>query len=400
MQEIIYSTPYHQEDLQMENSKIAWTDHTFNPWIGCTKVSPGCANCYAKTLDDRHQHGPDSHWGPDAPPHITSDSYWRQPRKWDREAAAQGNRKRVFCASLADWADDEAPEGARERLWDVIRSTPHLDWLLLTKRAKSIIKYLPKDWGTVGYANVWLGVSCENREHGYTRVDILRTIPAVVRFISCEPLLEDISDINLTGIDWVIVGGESGNGSDVRGFDVAWSRGLHSACTQSGAKFFVKQMGTMPVEDGSPFPILKPTPDGKDDRHGRCLVNFPADLQVQEVPPGSELPSSALVGPFDDALNNLFRRAAESVITRTRHDDYHQRGHKAAETRRRNTAAKIAATTHKDGLTAEEFGRVLYWLHDYAESDAGVLTHLAQSAYASLTGMLAILNDITKECAA
>jgi hypothetical protein len=218
----------------------------------------------------------------------------------------------------------------------------------------------------------------------------------VFRFISCEPLLEDISDIDLTGVDWVIVGGESGNGSGVRGFDVAWSRGLHSACTQSGAKFFVKQMGTKPVEDGSPFAILGSTPDGKDDRHGRSLNNFPVDLQVQEVP-GSESPSSAPVAASEDMLTDLFRRAADSVITPSRHDDYRQRGLKAAETRRKNAATKTATTVHQDRVSGKEFARVLRWLHGYTENDAGVLTHLAQSAYASLTGMLTVLSQVSEE---
>ncbi len=265
----------------MENSKIAWTHHTFNPWTGCTKVSPGCLNCYAKTEDDRHLRGPQSHWGAGAPRHTTSTSYWKAPHKWNREARTENTRRRVFCGSLCDWADEEAPLGVRDRLWDIIRETPQLDWLLLTKRAMNIEKCLPKLWGS-GYPNVWLGVTVEDHMYGFPRVDILRNIPAALRFLSCEPLLEDIGDINLTGIDWVITGGESGNG--VREYDLQWARSLQLAAKQFEAAFFVKQLGSEPVESGSRFSILYPQQNGKPDKHGRSIVNFPADLQVQEVP--------------------------------------------------------------------------------------------------------------------
>lgn len=284
----------------MENTKIAWTHHTFNPWIGCTKVSPGCFNCYAKTEDDRHLRGPESHWGVGASRHMMSDNYWVTPYKWNREAPKEKTRKRVFCGSLCDWADDEAPLGVRDRLWDVIRETPQLDWLLLTKRAKNIEKYLPKDWAS-GYQNVWLGVSVEDHKYGFPRVDILRRIPAVLRFLSCEPLLEDISDINLTGIDWVITGGESGNG--VREFDLQWARSLQLTAKHYGAAFFMKQLGSEPVENGSPFPILYPQESGKQDRHGRSMVNFPADLQVQDVPTAkSATPPPTMVRSLNSAV--------------------------------------------------------------------------------------------------
>jgi protein gp37 len=133
----------------MKDSRINWCDNTFNCWEGCTKLSLGCAKCYANVQDDRHLRGKQSHWGPGAPRRIMLDSYWKQPLAWDRKAAKTGARPRVFCASMTDWAVDEAPAGQRERLWELIRKTPHLDWLLLTKRANNIKKCLPPDWGAV-----------------------------------------------------------------------------------------------------------------------------------------------------------------------------------------------------------------------------------------------------------
>jgi protein gp37 len=114
-----------------ETTQIAWTKHTFNPWIGCTKVSPGCDNCYAETLN--HRWGKDN-WGKGKPRRRTEAANWRQPIKWDKEAAHLGRKDYVFCGSLCDVMDDEAPEGAREDLWRLIDATPNLIWQLLTKR--------------------------------------------------------------------------------------------------------------------------------------------------------------------------------------------------------------------------------------------------------------------------
>lgn len=141
---------------------------------------------------------------------------------------------------MMDVFDNEANPAARARLWETIRATPNLDWQLLTKRAPNIAKYLPQDWND-GYPNVWLGVTCENRKHGLPRVDILRQIPAVVRFVSAEPLLEDISEIDLSGIDWLIVGGESGFG--YRPMNPEWARSLRDRCATTGVTFFYKQDG-------------------------------------------------------------------------------------------------------------------------------------------------------------
>ena len=135
-----------------EVTSIAWTDATFNPWHGCTKVSPGCDFCYAETLN--HRWGKDN-WGKGKPRRLTSDSNWNEPLRWQKRAIADGRHMKVFCASMADVMDDEAPEGARERLWALIDKTPNLIWQLLTKRPQRYARYLPKD-GFV-HDNVWLG---------------------------------------------------------------------------------------------------------------------------------------------------------------------------------------------------------------------------------------------------
>jgi len=220
-----------------EKTEIAWTDSTFNPWWGCSKVGPGCDHCYAEALDRRT--GGD-HWGPDKTPRVMSGDNWRKPVRWQRIAEASDTRRRVFCGSMCDWADKNAPAEQRDKLWELIRATPALDWQLLTKRAPNIAKCLPSDWGD-GYENAWLGVTVENRKHGLPRIDDLRKVPAKVRFLSVEPLLEDLGEIDLTGIHWVIVGGESGHGA--RPMEAAWVENIKRQCEAAGVAFFFKQWG-------------------------------------------------------------------------------------------------------------------------------------------------------------
>src|ERR1017187_249262 len=263
----------------MKGTAINWCNSTFNPWEGCTKISPGCANCFAKKRDDRQMIEPVSHWGPGAPRRMTSDSYWKQPLGWDREAAKAGTRPRIFCGSLCDWADDEAPAGQRDRLWDLIRQTPHLDWLMLTKRASNINKYLPADWN-IGYANVWLGVTCENKQHGLPRLEALRGIPASVHFLSCEPLLEDMGEMNLEGIEWVIVGGETGG--NARSMDVIWAEGIVEQCRKQGVPVWMKQLGKSPALNGE----LMTVPGAKG-TNAENINQWPDDigaLQIRKLP--------------------------------------------------------------------------------------------------------------------
>lgn len=249
-----------------EQTAIAWTDSTFNPWWGCTKVSPGCDHCYAEAFDKRVG---GSHWGPRAPRKVMSDSHWRKPPAWDRAAKKAGTRRRVFCASMADWADNAVPGDWRERLWDVIRATPSLDWQLLTKRPQNVAKMLPADWSS-GYPNVWLGTTVENATEAARRVPHLQAVPAKVRFLSCEPLIEAIRP-DLSGIHWVIVGGESGGGA--RPYRPEWARGLLAQCRTAGVAFFHKQAGSR--REGWPGATGK----------GENPAEWPVELRVQEFPP-------------------------------------------------------------------------------------------------------------------
>lgn len=235
-----------------ENSKIEWTHHTWNPWSGCAKVSPGCAHCYAEALAAR---APKTfgQWGKGAPRRRTTEAYWKQPAKWNRAAEQAGERRRVFCASLADWLDDEVP----------------VEWLA--------------DWifGGNPPRNVWIGASTENQAMADERIPLLVAIPARVRFLSCEPLIGPVTMAwandpaghvscggesecsckgchearhwprdhtgERAGIQWVIVGGESGPGA--RPMKDEWVRQLQEDCNETGTAFFFKQWGGIRKKD-------------------------------------------------------------------------------------------------------------------------------------------------------
>jgi protein gp37 len=237
---------------------IAWTDHTFNIAWGCVKVSPGCKNCYADTLSRRYGH---DIWGSNKPRRVFGEKHWREPLAWNADATpgvrGPGLRQLVFSSSMCDWAEDH-PQIAveREKLWPLIRATPNLEWQLLTKRADRIAQLLPPDWGN-GYPNVWLGVSVENIDWAW-RADCLKEIPAVVRFISYEPALGPLDDLNLAGLDWIIYGGESG--AKYREHDLAWPRAMRRKCADSGTAFFFKQSAAFLTERGTQL-------DGETVRH-------------------------------------------------------------------------------------------------------------------------------------
>jgi protein gp37 len=221
-----------------ENSKIEWTDHTLNPWVGCTKVSPGCDHCYAEGWAKRTKDGA-ALWQGER--RRTTAENWRKPLKWNKQAEAEGRRYRVFCASLADVFDNQVSWEWRKDLWLLIKETPHLDWLLLTKRPQNIAKMLPPSWGN-GWHNVWLGASTENREEMLRRGRALKTIPAAVHFWSAEPLLEDLGTIPADIMpSWIIAGGESGPGA--RPMHPDWARSLRDQCASAGVAFFMKQWG-------------------------------------------------------------------------------------------------------------------------------------------------------------
>jgi protein gp37 len=193
-------------------SAIEWTDHTFNPWWGCHHVSAACDHCYAKrTAQWRRKKGGPIVWGKDAPRRFLGENYWNQPRRWDREAATDRIQRKVFCASMADVFEDRRDlDPWREKLWALIEATPHLVWMLLTKRPQNIMKMVPPRWATAWPDNVWVGTTVENKICARKRIPQLLRVPARVRFLSCEPLLEDLGQLELSGIGLVIGGGESG----------------------------------------------------------------------------------------------------------------------------------------------------------------------------------------------
>lgn len=222
-------------------SEIEWTTHTFNPWIGCQKVSLGCDNCYAETLASRRRKWVD--WGPHAERKRTAKANWRKPFSWNRAAYRDGEIARVFCASLADVFDNHrsVDPAWRAELFETIKQTDGLDWQILTKRPQNMAAMLPVDWGDDAgpYQNVWLGCTTENQEEADRRIPHLIAIPARIHFLSVEPMLGPVSP-DLRKIDWVICGGESGGGK--RPMNLDWARALRDHCATEGVAFFMKQV--------------------------------------------------------------------------------------------------------------------------------------------------------------
>lgn len=258
-----------------ENSNIEWTDHTWNPWIGCTKISPGCDNCYAATQDKFRKWTPDG-WGGER--RRTGKDTWDKPLKWQKRAAEfmaqHGRRQRVFCASLADVFDNEVPDAWRRDLFALIAETPDLDWLILTKRIGNAHRMLPPDWVAAPPGreiprmpdNVWIGATITSQAEAVRDIPKLLAVPARVRFLSMEPLL---GSVNLhpwlcsygdaskpeqqmcswcspsNSLHWVIVGGESGPGA--RPMHPDWARSLRDQCAEAGVPFLFKQWGEWEV---------------------------------------------------------------------------------------------------------------------------------------------------------
>ncbi len=235
----------------VENTKIEWAHHTFNPWEGCTKVGSGCDHCYAERRNSRFHGG---NWGPGAPRRRTSPANWAKPRRWNSQAAERGKRYRVFCASLADVFDNEVDPAWRTDLFQLIRETPHLDWLLLTKRIGNVAGMLPDDWGK-GWPNVWLGATVVNQAEANRDIPKLLGTPASLRWLSMEPLLGSVSlpwlrygllDQDAYNIiDWVVAGGESG--PSARPMHPDWARSLRDQCAAAGTPFLFKQWGEWQV---------------------------------------------------------------------------------------------------------------------------------------------------------
>jgi protein gp37 len=250
-----------------ENSKIEWTDHTFNPWLGCTRVSPGCEHCYAEALSKRTGL---VGWGVGSTRRHTSADYWRAPVRWNAKAAKQGRRFSVFCASMADVFDDHPsvrPEW-RGDLWKLIADTPCLDWLLLTKRPENWAKFLPARSPGSKWAHVRIGCTIEDQRRFDERA------PHMIRehghgwqtFVSYEPALGPVDFAPaIHAIGWLIAGDESGHGA--RRSDENWYRDARDVCRSAGVPFFLKQKVegarkiSLPMLDGqqwAQFPTPQP----------------------------------------------------------------------------------------------------------------------------------------------
>jgi len=212
------------------SSRIEWTEQTWNPTTGCTKISPGCKHCYAETMARRlHAMGTPGY-----------DNGFELSLMNDRLEQPLHRQKPTiyFVNSMSDLFHDEIPNRFLNSVFSVIKKTPHHTYQILTKRSARMRDYFS---GHTVPNNVWLGVSVEDQKYGLPRIDDLRAVNATVRFISAEPLLEDLGEINFAGIHWMIVGGESG--PKARPMKAEWVDNIHRQCQHSGTAFFFKQWG-------------------------------------------------------------------------------------------------------------------------------------------------------------
>lgn len=340
-----------------DKSKIEWTDATFNPFVGCTKISPGCDHCYAESWAKRSGL---VQWGPGAPRRRTSPANWRKPPQWNAERFFQCDRcgwrghvpgakhdakrmvfythsscggdvvevrRRVFCASLADVFDNQVDPQWRFDLFELIDSTPNLDWLLLTKRIGNVHPMVGASCEVL--PNIWLGATVVNQEEADRDIPKLLATPARVRFLSMEPLLGPVNlgrwlwaccGNTTTGgeymgqieevccgqpetrdvIDWVIVGGESGPGA--RPAQLQWIRSIVRQCRAAGVPVLVKQLGHEVLDDGMSRPgehwpagtVRRPNPRQTEwdpafairlkHAKGGEWSEWPEDLRVREFP--------------------------------------------------------------------------------------------------------------------
>jgi protein gp37 len=217
-----------------ENSSIEWTDATWNPVRGCTKISPGCKHCYAETFAERFRGVPGHPYEQGFDLKLIPQKL-AEPLKWNAQ-------KSVFVNSMSDLFHEGISDAYIERVARVMAMAPWHTFQVLTKRADRLHELLASKLAFAArLAHIWWGVSVEDREYGLPRVEHLRAAPAAMRFLSVEPLLEDLGEIDLSGIDWVIVGGESGHGA--RPMDAAWVQNIRRRCEGAGVPFFFKQWG-------------------------------------------------------------------------------------------------------------------------------------------------------------
>jgi protein gp37 len=224
-----------------EQTAISWADSTFNPWIGCTRVSPACDECYAARENEHRKWA--AGWGTGVPRYRTRD--WSMPIRLNRRAARTGYRPRVFCASLCDIFDNEVEQAWRDDLWQLLRKTPLLHWMLLTKRIGNAPKMLPPDWPL---PHVGLMATLANQEEWDRDFPKLMAVPAAWHGVSVEPMLGPV-DIGSARPDWIICGGESGPWH--RFIDPDWVRSLRDQCAHYGIAFHFKPWGGLrPKQNG------------------------------------------------------------------------------------------------------------------------------------------------------
>lgn len=211
-------------------SRIEWTEQTWNPAVGCTKISAGCKNCYAETMAKRLK-------AMGTPGYENGFALRILPERLD-DPVKRKKPTVYFVNSMSDLFHEKIPDAYVEQVFDVIARTPHHTYQILTKRGARMARFFKT---RVVPENAWLGVSVENRKHGVPRIDHLRRVPAKIRFLSVEPLLEDVGKLNLTDIHWVIVGGESG--PKARPMKEEWADSIRAQCEEQQVAFFFKQWG-------------------------------------------------------------------------------------------------------------------------------------------------------------
>lgn len=335
-----------------DKSNIAWTRSTFNPWIGCTKVGPGCDGCYAEALDTRMQFGGGQHWGPGVPRYRTKPGNWAKPLQWNKQAAKEreaGIRWSgapdmppgfwpVFCASLGDVFDNEVPQDWRDDLWRLINQTPHLSWLLVTKRIGNVAGMVPSlDWLRF-HDNVRILITVVNQEEADRDIPKLLALPCKngisyepalgpvdwarwlgkqcdggsvpgpygIGGVTCPRCMGNTGRHDCQGLEWIIVGGESNQGQHkARPFNIGWARSTVQQCKAAGVPVFVKQIGSQPrgwcknmLLDESAL-MSEPYCDNFEAHEqasecGRCVYledragadpeEWPSDLRIREFP--------------------------------------------------------------------------------------------------------------------
>lgn len=255
-----------------KDTKISWSTDSFTTHWGCTEVpqSQACENCYAREFAKRLRY---DIWGQDKPRRFFDDEHWRQPLSWNRIAARTGRRRRIFVNSMSDTFEGRRDlDPVRQRLWDLIPECPDCDWLLLTKRPQNILRMVPPAWLERWPRNVWTGTTCETQRWAGIRLPFLERVPAPVRFVSAEPLLEPLDLSPYFGFtNWILIGGESGHGA--RRMDPAWARDLIAQCKAAGVAVHFKQKGAILAREL-----------GCKDRAGKKPEEWPADLRIQEFP--------------------------------------------------------------------------------------------------------------------